>query len=53
MNSLSRRTEYFWLCDSRALNMKLVLETGAGVTLVSVQSGVGKGPSSQRAIGQQ
>ena len=42
MNSLSRRTEYFWLCDSCALNMKLVLEPGAGVTLVSVQSGVGK-----------
>ena len=42
MNSLSRRTEYFWLCDSCALNMKLVLEPGARVTLVSVQSGVGK-----------
>ena len=40
MNSLSRRTEYFWLCDSCALNMKLGFEPGAGVTLVSVQRDV-------------
>jgi hypothetical protein len=40
MNSLSRRTEYFWLCDSCALNMKLVFEPGAGVTLVSVHRDV-------------
>lgn len=52
MNSLSR-TEYFWLCDSCALTMTLVLKPDAGVALVSVQRGLGKGPSSQRAIGQQ
>jgi len=45
MNSLSRRTEYFWLCDSCALTMTLVPEPDVGVALVSVQRGVGKSPS--------
>jgi hypothetical protein len=38
-----RGTEYFWLCDSCALNMTLVLEPDAEIALVPVQRGVGKG----------
>jgi len=41
--SPSRRTEYFWLCDSCALTMTLVVEPDAAVALVPVQRGVGKG----------
>ena len=41
-NGLPRGTEYFWLCDSYALTMTLVLEPDAGVALVPVQGGPGK-----------
>lgn len=52
-NSPSRRTEYFWLCDSCALTMTLVVEPDAAVALVPVQRGVGKGmaPGVQLANG--
>ena len=36
-------TEYFWLCDSCALTMTLVLGPDAEIALVPVQRGVGKG----------
>ena len=38
-----RGTEYFWLCDSCALTMTLVLEPDVEIALVPIQRGVGKG----------
>ena len=37
-----RGTEYFWLCDSCALTMTLVLDPDAEIALVPIQRGVGK-----------
>jgi hypothetical protein len=49
-NSSPRGTEYFWLCDSCALTMTLVLEPDAGVALVPVQRGLGQGVAPGRQL---
>jgi len=38
-----RGTEYFWLCDSCALTMTLVLKPDTEIALVPIHIGVGKG----------